>query len=517
MIFGSFTLIVALIISGIAAYYSIAGLTAIFSTAVVPIIIMGAALEIGKITAAVWLKLNWSRASVAYKLYLVPAVMVLMLLTSMGIFGFLSKAHSDQTLITGNSSAQIALFDEKIKIQRENIDTARRALTQLDSQVNERLSRGTTEQSVERAAQLRRQQTAERNKLLKDVETAQNEIQKLNEARAPLAAELRKVESEVGPIKYIAALIYGPNPDADILEKAVSWMIIFIVAVFDPLALVLILAAQQSINWSRSNKKDVTKNSEEANLIKQSDAINDSAEKKTVEKTSKPVESEFDISRHAYLNKPWVHFPSGLKPMVAAEQVQSSPLIVSEESNKPKSTTKKRSKKELSEKSVPQVIYHPIAQETALVISDESVEFTDNKDEVLINGIKIKKIAGDYYEVNDKKYSQNVFYSMWPDVAKKYDSIFNELPTTDIETNFGNQFPTNAEKGDLFVRTDSVPNKLYKYNGVKWIEVDKNKTDTYSYDDKYIQFLIDKLHSGEYELDQLSATEQDLVAAKLQK
>ena len=96
MLFGYFTLIVALVIETVGAYYSITGLAAIFSGAVIPILIMGASLEVGKVTAAVWLKLNWERASVAYKLYLVPAVAFLMLLTSMGIFGFLSKAHSDQ-------------------------------------------------------------------------------------------------------------------------------------------------------------------------------------------------------------------------------------------------------------------------------------------------------------------------------------------------------------------------------------------------------------------------------------
>jgi hypothetical protein len=485
MIFGFFTLIVALIISGIAAYYSIAGLTAIFSTAVVPIIIMGAALEIGKITAAVWLKLNWSRASITYKLYLVPAVTILMLLTSMGIFGFLSKAHSDQTLITGNSSAQIALYDEKIKVQRENIDTARRALAQLDSQVNERLSRGTSEQSVERAAQLRRQQTAERNRLLKDVESAQNEIQKLNESKAPLAAELRKVESEVGPIKYIAALIYGPNPDADILEKAVSWMIIIIVAVFDPLALVLILAAQQSINWSRSSKKEITQVPTVSSEL---------LEKKTLEQTPLTAEAEFDISKHAYLNKPWVHFPSGLSPIVAADSVES------------KAPVKKKSKKETSTQTESSNIHIPPAE---LKVST----LPDDPDTVLISGMKIKKIDGGYYEVNDKKYSKDVFYYMWPEIAKNFDN----LTTATNTSNFGTELPSTPNKGDIFLRIDFKPHKLFKYNGNKWIEVDKNKTDSYLDDDKYIQFLIEKLHSGEYELDQLSATEQDLVVSKLQK
>jgi len=512
MIFGIFTLIVALIISSIAAFYSIAGLTAIFSTAVVPIIIMGAALEIGKITAAVWLKLNWHRAKFTYKLYLVPAVAVLMLLTSMGIFGFLSKAHSDQTLVTGNSSAQLALFDEKIKIQRENIDAARRSMTQMDAQVNERLSRGTSEQGVERAAQLRHQQTAERNRLLKDIDTAQKEIQKLSAERAPVAAELRKVESEVGPIKYIAALVYGPNPDADLLEKAVSWMIIVIVAVFDPLALVLILAAQQSIIWHLSNKRT-------AKIDKSPIEENIQAEKKT----SENLESDFDnfeISKHSYLFKPWVHFPSG-KPIPGN-------TFDNEEDNIPQ-PIKKRSNKKSANKStiIEYKIVQPIETVAPLVVDKPTVDNeilpTEDKDTFLVNGMKIKKMEGGYYEVNDKKYSKDVFYYMWPAIAKKFDSTLGSLQADNIQqpisnkSNFGTEFTVMPNKGDLFLRVDYKPNKLYKFNGAKWIEVDKNKTDSYSYDDKYIEFLVNKLQSGEYEIDQLTATEQDLVAEKLKK
>ena len=107
MLFGYFTLLVALVIETVGAYYSITGLAAIFSGAVVPILIMGASLEVGKVTAAVWLKMYWEQASVTYKLYLVPAVAFLMVLTSMGIFGFLSKAHSDQGLVSGDSMAKI--------------------------------------------------------------------------------------------------------------------------------------------------------------------------------------------------------------------------------------------------------------------------------------------------------------------------------------------------------------------------------------------------------------------------
>ena len=487
MIFGIFTLIVALAISAIAAYYSIAGLTSIFAAAVVPIIIMGAALEIGKITAAVWLKMNWARASFTYKLYLVPAVTVLMLLTSLGIFGFLSKAHSDQTLVSGDSSAKLALYDERIKIQRDNIETSRKALTQLDAQVNERLSRGTTEQGVERAATLRRQQMPERNKLLKDIADGQTNIQKLNEERAPVAAELRKVEAEVGPIKYIAAMIYGPNPDNNLLEKAVSWMIIVIVAVFDPLALVLILAAQQSINWSRQSKTQKTVQQDQIHTV--------------IAQPEPPVtatQEKFDIKDHAYLTKPWVPVPGG-EPMVApvpiAETIELKTEPVKKKTLKPKS---------LVETST----YEPkLAKENTIVVEPDGTR--------IINDLRIKKLEGDYFEVNEKKYSKDVFSYMWPSIAKQF--IYESEQSTNADQQFGVEFYNTARKGEFFIRTDYVPNRLYKFNGNKWIQVDKNKTDVYLTNDKYIKFLSEKLQNGEYELDQLTTAEQDAVAEYIQR
>ena len=205
----SLTLVVALTLSTVAAYYSIIGLTAIFAGAVVPIIVMGSILEVGKIVTTVWLKKYWTKVRWFLKTYLVIAVVLLALLTSMGIFGFLSKAHSDQGLVSGDSQAKLALIDEKIKTQRDNIDVSKKALVQMDNQVNEMLSRTDSDKGTERAVQIRKQQAKERSSLQADIGTAQKEISKLNEERAPIAAENRKVEAEVGPIKYIAAFIYG--------------------------------------------------------------------------------------------------------------------------------------------------------------------------------------------------------------------------------------------------------------------------------------------------------------------
>jgi hypothetical protein len=251
MLFGYVILATALLLSTVAAYYSISGLTAIFAAAVVPVIIMGSALELGKIVATVFLHRNWSRLGWGFKSYLVPAVALLMLLTSLGIFGLLSKAHNDQGLASGDSSSRVAVIDERIRTQRENIDAARQALKQLDASVDQTMSRTTDERGAARSTTIRRSQQKERDQLQNDIAKAQVSIAQLNEQRAPLAAELRKVEAEVGPIKYIAALVYGDNPDANILERAVSWVIILIVVVFDPLALCLILAGNREMAWAR--------------------------------------------------------------------------------------------------------------------------------------------------------------------------------------------------------------------------------------------------------------------------
>ena len=250
------TLISGLSISAVAVYYSVAGLVSIFAAAVIPIIVMGVALEVSKLVATVWVKLNWARAPRLIKIYLCTAIAVLMLITSMGIFGYLSKAHLDQAVPTGDVADKVALIDEKIKTQKENVDAARRALKQMDESVDQIMARSQDEKGADKAAALRRGQQRERGNLQNDISKAQSAIASLNEERAPIAKELRKVEAEVGPIKYIAALLYGDNPDSNLLEKAVRAVIIIIVLVFDPLAVVLLLASQYSFAWFRKDAEE---------------------------------------------------------------------------------------------------------------------------------------------------------------------------------------------------------------------------------------------------------------------
>ena len=261
--------IVAVSLSAVAAFYSIVGLAAIFAAAVWPIVIMGTILEVAKLTVTVWLHEYWRECRWIMKVYLIPAVLVLMVITSMGIFGFLSKAHIDQVIPTGDKSAQLALFDERIANERAIVENSRSLIKQMDDTVNGIIEKGESREiklrdgrtivrsPAEQALQVRRSQAQDRDRLTKTIEESQARVAAIQQERAPVAKEIRGLEAEVGPIKYIAALIYGDEPNTNLLERAVRWMIIILVAVFDPLAIMMLLAATESLKWHReSQRKD---------------------------------------------------------------------------------------------------------------------------------------------------------------------------------------------------------------------------------------------------------------------
>jgi len=189
---------------------------------------------------------------------MISAVAILMLITSMGIFGFLSKAHNDQNLVSGDVQSKIAIYDEKIKTARDNIDANRKALKQMDEAVDQVMGRSSDEKGAEKAVQIRRSQQKERARLQSEITAEQKIVASVSQERSPIAAEVRKVEAEVGPIKYIAKFIYGDKgADENMLEKAVTWIIIMIVIVFDPLAVIMLLAAQMTFGWRREGTEPV--------------------------------------------------------------------------------------------------------------------------------------------------------------------------------------------------------------------------------------------------------------------
>ena len=249
-------LLVAVALSAIAAYFSVIGLTTIFAASFWPVVLMCGTLEVAKVVAASWTYRNWNITPFLIKVYLIASILALMFITSMGTFGYLSKAHIDQTTNSSDTIAQLAIYDEKIKVSRENIDVNRKALKQMDEAVDQVMGRSADEKGADKAVSIRRSQARERARLLSEIAAEQETVGTLAKERAPIAAEVRKVEAEVGPIKFIAE-IFHDNVDSGFLDKTVRWVIILIVVVFDPLAIILLIAANIGISRTKIEEQQV--------------------------------------------------------------------------------------------------------------------------------------------------------------------------------------------------------------------------------------------------------------------
>ena len=255
MILGVLTLFTALAISAVAAYYSIIGLIAIFSAAVIPIAVMGVVLELGKLVTASWLYHYWKKVPKLLKTYLISAVVILMFITSMGIFGFLSKAHIEQTTITSDKSLEISSVQSEIERHKKDIFRAEQSLQLLDNALIKYTDLG----AVTKGLNARKEQQGERDELNESIQSATDKIATLTKKQFVLKKEQLQIQSEVGPIRYIAELIYGESTQS-VLEDAVRWVIIIIVFVFDPLAVLLLISANITLKEeSKSRRRKVTR------------------------------------------------------------------------------------------------------------------------------------------------------------------------------------------------------------------------------------------------------------------
>lgn len=613
MKFGYAILATALLISITAEYYSIMGLTAIFAAATGSVIIMGVALGLGKVVATVWCHNNWARIPLSFKLYLVPAIAFLMILTSLGTFGFLSKAHLEQSTITGEALAQVQLYDEKIKTQQENIESARTALKQLDATVNLTLDRSTDTGSVAVASNMRKRQAKERADLQKTIIESQKEIAVLQTARAPLAMEARKIEAEVGPIKYIAALIYGDSPDANLLERAVRWVIILIVAVFDPLALCLILAANKQFAWAAEDRKREQAESRRRALSDSFDQAATNINQATINAQSM-LESDPDTPQVLPAHKAIVQFPSvpgeqivypttaattwttttqtpakpdldtvftngemregrrarrevpgpvaeqefaeaqersrevaqrldtqdSLEEIVPVAVVDTPPAAEElgskfafwaagpQPQDKPKRTTKPAAKKPRRPRATKP------REEPVPIIDAFTAKLTEAKERMpeiavpadipaipdllnITDDVAPPKMVEVVTEIIDPNTRIKTFAHNWVPEDSVITADNAAAPVVAPNADFGTAFPARAGKGDTYLRVDYLPPKLYKFNGSSWIEVARTSSDSYAYNEEYIKYLIEKLNSGEYDLENLTATEEEQIAEYLSR
>ena len=579
---------VALCLSTVAAFYSIVGLTAIFAASVIPVVIMGSILEVAKLVITVWLHEYWPRVKWAMRLYLVPSVAILMFITSMGIFGFLSKAHIEQVGQGQENAAQLQRIEVELKRQTEIVEKAEARAKTLettgtgsDANVNSQIKteqdridaalarvqpaideqnkiidaqtriyqdqiakidqqsaqlqafidgkeidkaqalvgtavdsnwgpgtaaavrnwqavrareRAAAVEKLEQAnnnptiraardeiARVRRTvetQVAESNRLIDrlrnqlgkgdtaSVETLVNEqqdrikvataeIEKLTRTKYELQAEFRKLEVEVGPIKYIAELIYDTT-DQTILEKAVRWVIILIVAVFDPLAVMMLLAATESRSWVRA-------------VLPVPPTSIATTTATPIPTPPTPVDDKSPVYQPGY--------------------------------KKHRVRVWRRKRKETVE---------PASTPVVALVEDED-DPTDS--DVVREAKRAWKAENPDSTLKEQKrlFSQGLIDRLpWEEKLPVPESqhVVDKIP-------FGQVWPDNPVKGFMFLRTDYFPSKLFKYNGNKWIEVDKSLTDSYAYNSAYIEYLMDKIAAGEYDPELLSPAEQEQIELKL--
>jgi len=592
-------LICGLSVSTVAVYYSVVGLTAIFAAAFIPVIIMGTVLEISKLVATVWLKQYWSIAPKLIKYYLIIAILLLMAITSMGIFGFLSRAHIDQTTGSQENQAQIqrlqseisrqeqliqrsetriqqiesgnvgqdAQIQRQINVEQERIDLAlkriepaiqeqnniistrspvyqeyrdrigqidrdlarlqnnlnnknitevqaqvgvqpdgqigprtqaaianyQNRLTQQKSQALESLEQSSRDTVIVAArAEIQRirsavdQQINQSNQLIDRlrsqlgksqsvntdqqvdqlrsvVSTANQEIEKLSREKFQIEGQLRQLEAEVGPIKYIAKFIYGDQTDRTLLEKAVTWMIILLIMVFDPLAVILLLASQISFQYLRQQKTQIN-NAAVAHHIENNHSV-------------------FDIKKHAYLFQPWKNFTSGFEIFTANTQ----------------------------KKSQIESINQPVA-ETAIVAVTDSIDSDINENNETLEEKEAQRI---WKQVNPLKTLK--------EQRDKFDAgILKELPWQSLITplhveQFGQHFPVMAHDGQLFCRIDKKPTMIYKFYQDNWVEIDPTHKHYYSFGNDYLDWLINELAHDNYDQESLTKNEKQGIKDKLSK
>ena len=602
------TLFTALTISGVAIFYSVSGLAAIFSAAVIPIIIMGGVLEVSKLVTAVWLHRYWRIATWWLKAYLSIAVVVLMLITSIGIFGFLSKAHDTAS---GNATeaiatvtridGQIAREENRIEIledritgissgtrfdvtssitQQETIrdgawdrvqddidyaqgqiDRLRDQLATLDSAVNELRNKGVevietdaggtfrraeteTIDYVAQAEVLYQQQKPQRDSIDEDIDNQQSNIDSyrlqaentINSANAEInrlrnqstssqdddlsqidewnlqidgiyntidglkdekfesEQAVRLVESEVGPIRYIAEFFTGTeDADASLLETAVSWLIMVIIFVFDPLAVLLLIASQYTFEQRRKEKfPEGEPTLKKPEPFKES-LINQELEE-AVEHFARPeldftsLQTRIELAKKAVND--WEESQKILEGKASAEQDQ-----VIEPVSEPV-----EKQLEMDFDAEPEVIDEVIKPKPPIIAT-----------EIETDGVTVEKIAksepeGDYMlDLEGRSIHKDALKSLHPELFLNIDS------KRASSTKFGTMFPPQAIKGDIFVRVDQMPNRVYKFEGNNWIEVQKEISDTYLYDEEYIKHLVSKIQTGEYDVDLLSDSERQQI------
>ena len=573
------TLITALSVSAIAIYYSVVGLTTIFAASVVPVAIMGTALEVAKLVTAVWLHKHWRTAVWWLKGYLSIAVIVLMFITSMGIFGFLSKSHIEQTAASDEQTAKIQTItgvisrgEAKIARLQTDIDrlssgtadtrvdtliereqrelerltsvvnaeknTLRSAAQRNTDSVNDKIesARATMEtelantlfgksavrekfettrseynqeiQSIQRRlvqdlsavdakyadnfadvnARLTKLKTQSEEKTgtietrIGDIESqlsvVQKEVDTAREERAVLESAFRQLEAEVGPVKYIAEFIYSTEADRNLLEEAVRWVIVTIIFVFDPLAVLLLIASQYSFEQAREKREP-----------KKQEPAYEADDGPLMDAQVNQIKESIDD-----IDDVWNTVPVQEEPKPAAL--------------KKKKTVTKKKKKTVKEDNNEQVDTNKEPAQDTQSYPSKNTKVVSTKIST-DDQIKVRLVSAgeDYISFNGKQYTRHALRQSHPELRLDFQH----------EVNFGPAFPKKSIEGDLFIRSDYLPTKLYRFNGDTWDPQDKDILGATAYSDNYIELLIDMISGNDYDPELLNKIEKQKIQQKITK
>ena len=317
MFFIALLLLSALAVSTVAGYFSIVGLTALFPAAFSAIVAMGIVLEIAKLVTASWLYRYWSKTALAMKTYFTLAVVILSVITSMGIFGFLSKAHLEHSVSTGDNSLQIARFDRRIETEQRRIADAETVLAQLDDTVQTLIDYDRI-RGDDGAIATRENQAEEREQLNASIDSAIASIDALSEEKLVLDTEQLLIEVEVGPLLYVAEMIYG-NTEKETLDKTVRFVIILLILVFDPLAILLVVAANMSLKERRGesitfmSEKDFEPESEDYGIDDVSETVQDEKQTDDMDITEDDMQHVQRLDRRVRKKLEWLIDKKGTK------------------------------------------------------------------------------------------------------------------------------------------------------------------------------------------------------------
>ena len=505
MFFGILTLLTALSMATVAAVFAIYGIIAIFAGMPQFALIMGAVIELGKIVGISWLYRNWNEPT-KIKYFMAPLVLVAIMLTSMGIFGLLSKAHLEQTSPVANNEIQITRLDQQITREQSRITDAEQVISQLDQSV-QALIEFDRIRGPDGAIAVRESQAEQRELLRQTIDTAQTEVDKLEDQKLELTQELTAIALEVGPVKYLAELVYGTETDRT--EEAVRWVIIAFIFVFDPMAILLLMAANYTLDQRKKQplvpeipkQEPIVEGKEETDVKENTEELNNDTD--TTDDTDT---SDSDISDSAIQSDSQPESePIGGDPSEGSENLQETVVGTDERDIvfvQPEGPIDNNTSVSVEPVSITQ----PSAVDDAAQVIAESAALQKKPQDkqITTEGVTLVIDVGDgYVEYNKQLFQKDALKELRPDLFSiKPDELY--MPSS----SFGTQFPKIAKKKDIFVRVDVTPNKVYRFEGSKWIEISKNLSSTYLYDQEYIKYLINKIDQGEYDIDLLSEQEK---------